>query len=154
MAVVLIPFVDVGLGYRRTTQRVPAVRVQCSDTLRTDREILRAKLSRGRTRKARDQDRVRAEPLHCAANLPTQIRRLPGPRRSEDAILRGTGVVPIRPEHIRQYQAHLFTDRKLDAISVAQQLSALRFFFLRSEEHTSELQSPMYLVCRLLLEKK
>src|SRR5437763_15066891 len=27
-------------------------------------------------------------------------------------------------------------------------------FYLRSEEHTSELQSPMYLVCRLLLEKK
>src|ERR1017187_8627954 len=45
--------------------------------------------------------------------------------------------------------------------------SALRFFQVpkstcaasagsgsRSEEHTSELQSPMYLVCRLLLEKK
>src|SRR5437762_12430791 len=27
-------------------------------------------------------------------------------------------------------------------------------FNMRSEEHTSELQSPMYLVCRLLLEKK
>src|SRR5437764_8573585 len=27
-------------------------------------------------------------------------------------------------------------------------------FKIRSEEHTSELQSPMYLVCRLLLEKK
>src|SRR5437763_7773786 len=27
-------------------------------------------------------------------------------------------------------------------------------FLNRSEEHTSELQSPMYLVCRLLLEKK
>src|SRR5437763_13512794 len=27
-------------------------------------------------------------------------------------------------------------------------------YWLRSEEHTSELQSPMYLVCRLLLEKK
>src|SRR5437762_5980720 len=26
--------------------------------------------------------------------------------------------------------------------------------YVRSEEHTSELQSPMYLVCRLLLEKK
>src|ERR1017187_7547139 len=26
--------------------------------------------------------------------------------------------------------------------------------YYRSEEHTSELQSPMYLVCRLLLEKK
>src|SRR5437763_13324706 len=29
-----------------------------------------------------------------------------------------------------------------------------KFYDLRSEEHTSELQSPMYLVCRLLLEKK
>src|SRR5437879_11606022 len=27
-------------------------------------------------------------------------------------------------------------------------------FGVRSEEHTSELQSPMYLVCRLLLEKQ
>lgn len=32
-------------------------------------------------------------------------------------------------DHVRQYQAHLFTDRKLEAVSVAQQLSALRFFF-------------------------
>src|SRR5437764_3090796 len=31
---------------------------------------------------------------------------------------------------------------------------ALRRQPRRSEEHTSELQSPMYLVCRLLLEKK
>ena len=38
----------------------------------------------------------------------------------------------LRPEHIRQYQAHLITDRKLDAITVAQQLSALRFFFLKT----------------------
>src|SRR5437762_10200300 len=29
-----------------------------------------------------------------------------------------------------------------------------KFREMRSEEHTSELQSPMYLVCRLLLEKK
>src|SRR5690348_18259198 len=27
-------------------------------------------------------------------------------------------------------------------------------YFIRSEEHTSELQSPVHLVCRLLLEKK
>src|SRR5437762_5889333 len=31
---------------------------------------------------------------------------------------------------------------------------AVRPAAVRSEEHTSELQSPMYLVCRLLLEKK
>src|SRR5437764_10316694 len=32
--------------------------------------------------------------------------------------------------------------------------AAAALFGSRSEEHTSELQSPMYLVCRLLLEKK
>src|SRR5437762_9156541 len=30
----------------------------------------------------------------------------------------------------------------------------IKYSAYRSEEHTSELQSPMYLVCRLLLEKK
>src|SRR5437762_5924759 len=44
-------------------------------------------------------------------------------------------------------------------LAVVHHLSAGRTFiknlsFARSEEHTSELQSPMYLVCRLLLEKK
>src|SRR5437762_11910544 len=33
-------------------------------------------------------------------------------------------------------------------------IAGLVGYFTRSEEHTSELQSPMYLVCRLLLEKK
>src|SRR5690348_17968733 len=32
--------------------------------------------------------------------------------------------------------------------------AAEHFPFMRSEEHTSELQSPVHLVCRLLLEKK
>src|SRR5690348_18106193 len=36
-------------------------------------------------------------------------------------------------------------------ISCGTRLSAMR---RRSEEHTSELQSPVHLVCRLLLEKK
>src|SRR2546425_4786168 len=70
----------------------------------------------------------------------------------------------------------LFTKHKLAANTVIQRLAALRFFFIktlrkpwsvadtpypkktvhlpRSEEHTSELQSLAYLVCRLLLEKK
>src|SRR3712207_9414296 len=34
------------------------------------------------------------------------------------------------------------------------ELGAVRPAVLRSEEHTSELQSRQYLVCRLLLEKK
>src|SRR3712207_8736984 len=33
-------------------------------------------------------------------------------------------------------------------------LFILRIYIVRSEEHTSELQSRQYLVCRLLLEKK
>src|SRR5437879_35858 len=33
-------------------------------------------------------------------------------------------------------------------------MPTLPYDTVRSEEHTSELQSPMYLVCRLLLEKK
>src|SRR3989441_4826363 len=49
--------------------------------------------------------------------------------------------------------------RGLARASVARALSALRTFYrflnlTRSEEHTSELQSLAYLVCRLLLEKK
>src|SRR5690348_17978651 len=37
---------------------------------------------------------------------------------------------------------------------VLHRVSGLRRQRLRSEEHTSELQSPVHLVCRLLLEKK
>src|SRR5690348_18180121 len=33
-------------------------------------------------------------------------------------------------------------------------VKCLKFRDMRSEEHTSELQSPVHLVCRLLLEKK
>src|SRR5437762_4208006 len=40
------------------------------------------------------------------------------------------------------------------ACSGSSSRSANASYPLRSEEHTSELQSPMYLVCRLLLEKK
>src|SRR5579872_2607178 len=38
----------------------------------------------------------------------------------------------LGPANIRQYQAHLFTDRKLSAITVAQQLSAIRFFYVNT----------------------
>src|SRR5437764_5148737 len=41
-----------------------------------------------------------------------------------------------------------------NAESINLQLAQSLFLWPRSEEHTSELQSPMYLVCRLLLEKK
>src|SRR5437762_5241136 len=40
------------------------------------------------------------------------------------------------------------------ALAVPTDISDPKQVATRSEEHTSELQSPMYLVCRLLLEKK
>src|SRR5256885_12833829 len=45
---------------------------------------------------------------------------------------------------------------QLDVVFIASytQASALAYALARSEEHTSELQSPCNLVCRLLLEKK
>ena len=38
----------------------------------------------------------------------------------------------LGPEHIRQYQAHLFRDRKLNAGTVEQYVAALRFFFVKT----------------------
>jgi len=38
----------------------------------------------------------------------------------------------LGPEHIREYQAHLFTDRKLAPNSVNQRLAALRFFYVKT----------------------
>ena len=38
----------------------------------------------------------------------------------------------LGPEHIRQYQAYLFRQRKLDSSTVNQRLAALRFFFVKT----------------------
>src|SRR5690348_17474545 len=49
---------------------------------------------------------------------------------------------------------------RIDGIEVCRRLKAepgapfVPIILVRSEEHTSELQSPVHLVCRLLLEKK
>src|SRR5258708_27250077 len=64
--------------------------------------------------------------------------------RSEDGIrddlVTGVQTVPI--------------DRKSTRLNSSHQIISYAVFCLRSEEHTSELQSPDHLVCRLLLEKK
>src|SRR5467141_2880295 len=38
----------------------------------------------------------------------------------------------LTPEHIREYQAYLFCERKLAASTVTQRLAALRFFYTRT----------------------
>src|SRR3712207_8334901 len=39
-------------------------------------------------------------------------------------------------------------------VTIETRVNGIKTIFKRSEEHTSELQSRQYLVCRLLLEKK
>src|SRR5256886_8066801 len=50
-------------------------------------------------------------------------------------------------------QAGLVTTKKIGRVRNCQ-LGPRPIFFVRSEEHTSELQSQSNIVCRLLLEKK
>jgi site-specific recombinase XerD len=38
----------------------------------------------------------------------------------------------LRPQHIREYQAYLFRERKLDPSTVTQKLAALRFLFIKT----------------------
>src|SRR5258708_25718557 len=44
--------------------------------------------------------------------------------------------------------------REYDVESLRAEIGVIFQDYMRSEEHTSELQSPDHLVCRLLLEKK
>src|SRR3712207_7354564 len=59
----------------------------------------------------------------------------------------------LRGEQLAVLTRRLITD-PFDAAEVAQRIRAAVQGSPRSEEHTSELQSRQYLVCRLLLEKK
>src|SRR5437879_7392106 len=62
-------------------------------------------------------------------------------------------------EHCKQLGAAAYFEKPLDFEALKACLRGIvkplrHVSRARSEEHTSELQSPMYLVCRLLLEKK
>ena len=44
----------------------------------------------------------------------------------------------LTPEHIREYQAYLFRERKLAASTVTQRLAALRFFYTQDDQKSLE----------------
>src|SRR5947209_14087343 len=61
------------------------------------------------------------------------------------------------PQRTRRHAACLHTARFLSTLGRTRRIGvppAAHLSAARSEEHTSELQSRQYLVCRLLLEKK
>src|SRR2546425_7913714 len=74
------------------------------------------------------------------------------------AALRGTrcGIYTHRPKCCRMFECHLLQNAQRGAVTVERALEQIADAReqIRSEEHTSELQSLAYLVCRLLLEKK
>src|SRR5256885_12069180 len=62
-------------------------------------------------------------------------------------------------QHILDVAKALMTQKGYTAVGLAEVVAAAgvpkgSFYYYRSEEHTSELQSPCNIVCRLLLEKK
>src|SRR5438876_4904606 len=67
----------------------------------------------------------------------------------KEAVAQGAQVVRIATQCTEAdiSQEHFESARKMG-------LETVGFLMMRSEEHTSELQSPVHLVCRLLLEKK
>src|SRR5436189_3483645 len=71
------------------------------------------------------------------------LHSFPTRRSSDLELLNGSAVAPEPPQVGAQFRGTLIPKIRVFGIKVP-----------RSEEHTSELQSPMYLVCRLLLEKK
>src|SRR5205807_8280358 len=85
-------------------------------------------------------------PFCCTSSVVQRVLRSFPTRRSSDLASCCATKVPTRSAPSRTLTSHassLPTKSKSDSCDVS-----------RSEEHTSELQSPCNLVCRLLLEKK
>src|SRR3712207_8870068 len=63
---------------------------------------------------------------------------------------------PIRDAFAGEYAAPVFVDNDVNVMALGEHWGGVGKGLdnMRSEEHTSELQSRQYLVCRLLLETK
>src|SRR3712207_8791633 len=91
---------------------------------------------------------IRRPPRSTLLPYTTLFRSDPNPEASFD---RGLDVFAVRRLTV---PATTRTVTQLLATGTANGSQVLRVNDRRSEEHTSELQSRQYLVCRLLLEKK
>src|SRR2546425_8718371 len=90
---------------------------------------------------------IRRPPRSTLFPYTTLFRSPPGARRRRGRA-GGPDADADEPEPVRRVHQRLRPDRHPLAAAVSRQPHR------RSEEHTSELQSLAYLVCRLLLEKK
>src|SRR3712207_7063397 len=97
---------------------------------------------------------IRRPPRSTLFPYTTLFRSLPG-----DVLVYGPSATPgRRAGHVNLYVGSFAgTDRSGRTYALPENcevIDASMDFMSRSEEHTSELQSRQYLVCRLLLEKK
>src|SRR5690606_41564330 len=104
-----------------------------------------------------DRATLRCCVLRTRAASPAPLVPYPTLFRSSEAFEGARTPMP-RPEEIdrRHAPADILAPLPADSSQLAAVVAAAegRDFVLRSEEHTSELQSRENLVCRLLLEKK
>src|SRR5438552_15109574 len=91
-----------------------------------------------------------ALPTHPKENVPHNVR--------SDLSLHDALPISVLRSLPRQVESNQLQSTRNQARNACGELSASRRILARvlrrSEEHTSELQSPDHLVCRLLLEKK
>src|SRR3712207_8175464 len=101
---------------------------------------------------------IRRPPRSTLFPYTTLFRSLVVGGRDDPAVVGEGAVDQLRGQDgVAEAEADLgLRERHLDgAVDLVEQLPELRHALpRRSEEHTSELQSRQYLVCRLLLEKK
>src|SRR5258708_22480129 len=90
----------------------------------------------------------------------TTLFRSRTPRRADNQIRAGMrhdrrrDRSPLRAPLSRPKACLPCKDRKSTRLNSSHQIISYAVFCLKTKEHTSELQSPDTLVCRLLLEKK
>src|SRR2546429_4990558 len=87
--------------------------------------------------------------IHPMSRTGRHFLQIPGPTNIPDRVLRAIGQPII--DHRGAEFAKLAKEVLEGLRSIFQTNSSV---VIRSEEHTSELQSRLHLVCRLLLEKK
>src|SRR2546425_3855412 len=94
-------------------------------------------------------------------NLPKNVPfgGLRPPQRGLTSVAPPDAVASLRQElahreKLAQLVSRIHAAKSLDTIFIELKQDMLFAAWMRSEEHTSELQSLAYLVCRLLLEKK
>src|SRR5207244_12204502 len=94
---------------------------------------------------------IRSTPIFLLFPYTTLFRSSKESLTSEAGFYRFVAVEP--GDYSVEFHLAGFEKRKIDSVTVttAQEVVVT---VTRSEEHTSELQSPDHLVCRLLLEKK